>query len=51
MQAVRWKLETYINKYLELWDFYGVIQVIKKGEIFLKKHMDIQVSSLELKMI
>ncbi len=30
MQAIRLKLEAYINKYLELWDFYGVIKVIKK---------------------
>jgi hypothetical protein len=33
MQAIRLKLEGYINKYLELWDYYGVIQVIRKGEV------------------
>lgn len=24
-------LKEYINKYVKLWDFYGVIQIIKKG--------------------
>lgn len=32
MQALRAKLEEYINDYLKMWDFFGVIQVIKKGE-------------------
>lgn len=36
MQAMRLKLEAYINKYLELWDFYGVIQVTKKGEVLFE---------------
>lgn len=36
MQALRLKLEAYINKYLELWDFYGVIQVTKKGEVLFE---------------
>lgn len=37
MQALRLKLEEYINKYLELWDFFGVVQVIKKGEVLFEK--------------
>lgn len=36
MQAIRLKLEAYINKYLRLWDFYGVIQVMKKGEVLFE---------------
>ena len=36
MQEIRLKLEAYINKYLELWDFYGVIQVTKKGEVLFE---------------
>lgn len=36
MQSIRLKLETYINKYLDLWDFYGVIQVIHKGEVLFE---------------
>lgn len=36
MQAMRLKLEAYINKYLELWDFYGVIQVTKKGKVLFE---------------
>ncbi|WP_251038369.1 serine hydrolase domain-containing protein [Paenibacillus albidus] len=36
MQALRLKLEAYIKKYLELWDFYGVIQVTKKGELLFE---------------
>ncbi len=31
------RLENYINKYLNLWDFFGVIQVIKKGEIIFER--------------
>ncbi|GIN72793.1 hypothetical protein J14TS2_32680 [Bacillus sp. J14TS2] len=34
--ATRSKLEVYINQYLNLWDFYGVIQVVKKGEVLFK---------------
>jgi CubicO group peptidase (beta-lactamase class C family) len=33
MQSIRSKLEAFINKYLELWDFYGIIQVTHKGEV------------------
>lgn len=33
MQAIGLKLNEYINEYLKLWDFYGVIQVTKKGEV------------------
>lgn len=36
MQTIRLKLEEYINKYLELWDFFGVIQVSKKGEVLFE---------------
>ncbi|TMV47065.1 beta-lactamase family protein [Paenibacillus mesophilus] len=36
MQSIRLKLEAYINKYLELWDFYGVVQVIQKGEVLFE---------------
>lgn len=36
MQSIRLKLETYINKYLDLWDFYGVIQVTRKGEVLFE---------------
>ncbi|WP_062107494.1 serine hydrolase domain-containing protein [Bacillus niameyensis] len=31
------KLEAYINQYLQLWDFYGVIQVTKKDEVLYEK--------------
>lgn len=27
------KLAEYINEYTKQWDFYGVIQIIKSGEI------------------
>ncbi|MEI2395990.1 MULTISPECIES: serine hydrolase domain-containing protein [Paenibacillus] len=37
MQSISVKLENYINKYLELWDFYGVIQVTRKGEVLFEK--------------
>ncbi|GIO32193.1 hypothetical protein J2TS6_33340 [Paenibacillus albilobatus] len=37
MQSMQMKLEAYINKYLELWDFYGVIQVIQKGKVLFEK--------------
>ncbi|MEV5025453.1 serine hydrolase domain-containing protein [Paenibacillus sp. LPE1-1-1.1] len=36
MQAIQLKLEAYINEYLALWDFYGVIQVIKKGNVLFE---------------
>ncbi len=36
MQEIRLKLEAYIYKYLELWDFYGIIQVTQKGEILFE---------------
>ncbi|MFC5602314.1 serine hydrolase domain-containing protein [Sporosarcina koreensis] len=36
MPSKHLKLETYINKYIELWDFYGVIQVIQKGEVLFE---------------
>lgn len=31
-------LETYINKYLDLWDFFGVIKVVKGSEIIFEKN-------------
>jgi CubicO group peptidase (beta-lactamase class C family) len=31
------KLDRYINQYLALWDFFGVIQVIAKGEVVFEK--------------
>lgn len=37
MHAIQSKLQTYINEYLKLWDFYGVIQVIQKGEVLFEK--------------
>ncbi|WP_236575425.1 hypothetical protein [Paenibacillus sp. USDA918EY] len=37
VQSMQMKLEAYINKYLELWDFYGVIQVIQKGKVLFEK--------------
>ncbi|WP_040979721.1 serine hydrolase domain-containing protein [Oceanobacillus jeddahense] len=36
MQAIQSKLETYIHRYLELWDFYGVIQIKKKNEVLFE---------------
>ncbi|MWC29182.1 serine hydrolase [Paenibacillus sp. MMS18-CY102] len=33
---MRLKLRAYINEYLELWDFYGVIQIIEKGEVLFQ---------------
>lgn len=36
MQQYKRKLEAYMNQYLELWDFYGVIQVIQKGELLFE---------------
>lgn len=36
MQAISLKLKEYISKYLELWDFYGVIQVTQKGEVLFE---------------
>lgn len=36
MKSTRLKLESYINKYLELWDFYGVIKVISGGEVLFE---------------
>ncbi|WHT49806.1 serine hydrolase [Sporosarcina thermotolerans] len=36
MQALRLKLKEYINEYAKLWDFYGVIQVKKKGEVLFE---------------
>ncbi|MDR6550168.1 serine hydrolase domain-containing protein [Paenibacillus qinlingensis] len=36
MQAKGLKLAAYIDKYLALWDFYGVIQVIEKGEVLFE---------------
>ncbi|RAP76784.1 serine hydrolase domain-containing protein [Paenibacillus montanisoli] len=36
MQALRSNLETYIHAYLALWDFYGVVQVTKKGEVLFE---------------
>ncbi|MCM3710219.1 serine hydrolase domain-containing protein [Sporosarcina luteola] len=36
MQELQSRLETYINKYLDWWDFYGVIQVTNKGEVLFK---------------
>lgn len=37
MQGIGSRLESYINQYLQLWDFYGVIQVIKKDEVLYEK--------------
>lgn len=37
MQSLREMLEDYTNQYLKLWDFYGVIQVIRKGEVLLER--------------
>ncbi len=37
MQALRLKLEEYINEYLKLWDFFGVVQVIEKGEVLFER--------------
>lgn len=36
MEAQQLKLEAYINEYLKLWDFYGVIQVTQKGEVLFE---------------
>src|SRR5690606_12961039 len=36
MQSIRLKLETYINNYVDMWDFYGVIQVTRKGEVLFE---------------
>ncbi|MFE4712446.1 serine hydrolase domain-containing protein [Paenibacillus sp. NPDC056722] len=36
MQSAKMKLEAYIRSYLELWEFYGVIQVISKGEVLFE---------------
>lgn len=37
MSFVRDRLEDYINKYVELWGFFGVIQVIQKGEVLFNR--------------
>ncbi|WP_339224336.1 hypothetical protein [Paenibacillus sp. FSL H8-0332] len=37
MQSLREKLEDYTNQYLKLWDFYGMIQVIRKGEVLFER--------------
>lgn len=37
MRTLRAKLEDYTNEYLKLWDFYGVIQVTRKGEVLFEK--------------
>ncbi|QTD40526.1 serine hydrolase [Sporosarcina sp. Te-1] len=37
MLGLQVKLEAYMNQYMDLWDFYGVIQVIKKGEVLFEK--------------
>ncbi|MFD1450751.1 serine hydrolase domain-containing protein [Oceanobacillus sojae] len=36
MQEIRSKIDAYINEYLESWDFYGVIQVIKNDDILFE---------------
>lgn len=36
MQSMQMKLEAYINEYLALWDFYGVIQVIQQGKVLFE---------------
>ncbi|MBB4822987.1 CubicO group peptidase (beta-lactamase class C family) [Sporosarcina luteola] len=36
MKEVRGRLEAYITKYLEMWDFYGVIQVKQRGEVLFE---------------
>ncbi|MCL6602297.1 MAG: hypothetical protein K6T94_05415 [Paenibacillus sp.] len=42
MQAIGSKLETYINKYLDLWSLYGVIQVTQKGKVLFKNSYGIK---------
>lgn len=37
MLTTRLRLEAYIHKYLELWDFYGVIRVIQQGEVLFER--------------
>jgi CubicO group peptidase (beta-lactamase class C family) len=36
MKANRQRLEEYIRKYLALWDFYGVIQVVGRGDVLFE---------------
>lgn len=36
MKETKDKLNAYITKYMSLWDFYGVIQVIKKGKVLFQ---------------
>lgn len=36
MQALDSKVETYINKCMDLWNFYGVIQVMHKGRVLFE---------------
>ncbi|MCG3087151.1 serine hydrolase domain-containing protein [Sporosarcina cyprini] len=36
MQQYERKLEAYMNQYMDLWDFYGVIQVTRKGEVLFE---------------
>ncbi|MEK8131620.1 serine hydrolase domain-containing protein [Paenibacillus filicis] len=31
------KLQKYVHQYLDLWDFFGVIQVIQKGEVVFER--------------
>ncbi|WP_340022891.1 serine hydrolase domain-containing protein [Paenibacillus sp. FSL K6-1096] len=37
MNNIRAKLENYVNDYLQLWEMYGVIQVIRQGEVLFEK--------------
>lgn len=37
MESISEKLELYVNEYLKLWDMFGVIQVIRKGEVLLER--------------
>ncbi|CAM3231451.1 serine hydrolase domain-containing protein [Paenibacillus lupini] len=37
MLSVNEKLEQYISSYMELWDVFGVVQVIKRGEVLFEQ--------------
>lgn len=37
MLSVNQKLEQYISSYMELWDVFGVVQVIKSGEVLFEQ--------------
>ncbi len=50
MQTIKSKLETYINN-LKLWDFYGVIQVIKNDETLFENAYSYSNVEFGIKMI